>query len=155
MRFYLESHSRPLYWWPLTLNIQLNAIQFSDFLELWILSDTSEHHDRPERNSNRVRRQRLRQAPGFLDIGPRPVVPSCRGGPSETPKSHSRKPNSTTSYRNFPRRLWSRYAAWSWVPRPPGKAVRGTDVVPLLYAESMSAWSNQGSVMCLLSILNQ
>ena len=25
----------------------------------------------------------------------------------------------------------------------------------LLYAESISAWSNQGSVMCLLSILNQ
>ena len=26
--------------------------------------------------------------------------------------------------------------------------------LPLLYAESISAWSNQGSVMCLLSILN-
>ena len=25
----------------------------------------------------------------------------------------------------------------------------------LLYAEFISAWSNQGSVMCLLSILNQ
>ena len=28
-------------------------------------------------------------------------------------------------------------------------------LLPLLYAESISAWSNQGSVMCLLSILNQ
>ena len=32
-----------------------------------------------ERNPNRVRLQSLRQAPGFLDRGPRPVVPSCRG----------------------------------------------------------------------------
>ena len=31
------------------------------------------------RNSNRVRRQSLRQAPGFLNRGPRLVVPSCRG----------------------------------------------------------------------------
>ena len=28
-------------------------------------------------------------------------------------------------------------------------------VLTLLFAESISAWSNQGSVMCLLSILNQ
>ena len=28
-------------------------------------------------------------------------------------------------------------------------------VNPLLFAESISAWSNQGSVMCLLFILNQ
>jgi len=27
--------------------------------------------------------------------------------------------------------------------------------LPLLNAESISAWSNQGSLMCLLSILNQ
>jgi len=27
--------------------------------------------------------------------------------------------------------------------------------VPLLYAESISLWFNQGSAMCLLSILNQ
>ena len=30
--FSLESDSRPLYWWPSTLNIQLNAIQFRHFL---------------------------------------------------------------------------------------------------------------------------
>ena len=29
------------------------------------------------------------------------------------------------------------------------------DKISLLYTESISAWSNQGSVMCLLSILNQ
>ena len=29
------------------------------------------------------------------------------------------------------------------------------DTHTLLYVESTSAWSNQGSVMCLLSILNQ
>ena len=29
------------------------------------------------------------------------------------------------------------------------------DNASLLYAESISAWSNQGSVMCLLSILKQ
>ena len=28
-------------------------------------------------------------------------------------------------------------------------------MIPLLYAESISAWSNQGSAMCLVSIINQ
>ena len=28
-------------------------------------------------------------------------------------------------------------------------------MISLLYAESISAWSNQGSAMCLVSILNQ
>ena len=28
-------------------------------------------------------------------------------------------------------------------------------IIRILYAESISAWSNQGSVMCLLSILNK
>ena len=31
---------------------------------------------------------------------------------------------------------------------------KGIDLMTLLYAESISVWSNQGSVMCLLSILN-
>ena len=30
-----------------------------------------------------------------------------------------------------------------------------SNLPPLLYAVSISAWSNQGSVMCLMSILNQ
>ena len=52
-------------------------------------------------------------------------IPTCgsfmQRWPSETPRSHSQKPNWTTSYRNFPRRLWSRYLAWSWVLLPPQK----------------------------------
>ena len=34
-------------------------------------------------------------------------------------------------------------------------SVSPVEIQFLLYAESISAWSNQGSVMCLLSILNQ
>ena len=84
-KFSLESDLRPLYWWPPTLNIQLNAIQSHDFLEHWTLSDTSEQHDWPKRNSNQVSLQSLRQAPGFLDRGPWPVVPSCRGSLQKRP----------------------------------------------------------------------
>ena len=57
-------------WWPPTLNIQLNAIQFREFLKLWTLSDTSEHHDGPEGKSNQVCHQSHRQAPRFLDREP-------------------------------------------------------------------------------------
>ena len=61
--------------------------------------------DRQERNSNRVRRQSLRQAPRFLDRGPRPVVRSCRGGlqkhPNHTVNNQIRPHRTETSPEDY------------------------------------------------------
>ena len=50
-------------------------------------------------------RKRLRQAPGFLDRGPRPVVPSCRGGfqkrPNHTVENQIRPHRTETSPENY------------------------------------------------------
>ena len=60
--FELTVKRYPVLWFSLTLNIK------------WYIRGSWR-----TRNSNRVHRQSLRQAPGFLDRGPLLVVPSCRG----------------------------------------------------------------------------
>ena len=54
----------------LQLHIQLNAIQFRGFFKLWTLSDTSEHHEGPEGNSNRICPQSRLQATDFRTENP-------------------------------------------------------------------------------------
>ena len=65
------------------------------------ISDSSEHHDRPD----------------FWTEDPDLWFLHAEAASRNVQITQSK----TKSYRNFPRRLWSWYGAWSWVLRPPQK----------------------------------